>query len=426
MTEMETVSRLLHELWPLMRSLTGDGVRQTHAKLSDVVPLDTFEIPSGTEVFDWTVPDEWRFKEAYVIDPNGNRILDASVNTLHLVNYSMPFSGTVSLDELKEHLYTLPDQPNAIPYVTSYYTRRWGFCLSHNMLSTLPEGQYSVVVDTEFLNGGMTLSEIVLPGDSEKEVFFSTYTCHPSMANNELSGPLTASLLAQRLSNRKKRRYTYRFVFVPETIGAIAYLHRKGEHLKKNMVAGYVVTCTGLDLPFTYQKSRQGDSAADRAAEFALEANGEPFNVRDFVPFGSDERQYCSPGFNLPVGSLMRGPYNTYPEYHTSLDNLDMVTPANILKSVDAYEAICDTLEQNRTYLNLRPHCEPFLTKHNLYQTVNAATQRAQIQTILWLLNLSDSNHDLVAISKRSGTSLQELSEVATILSNASLLKQLD
>ncbi len=421
-----TASKLLHDLWPIMRSITGEGVRETHDILSDIFPLQRLEIPSGTDVFDWTVPKEWRFRDAYVVDPSGRKILDAKENTLHLVNYSAPFEGIVSLEELQEHLYSLPDQPQAIPYVTSYYKQRWGFCIADAVRKELSEGDYKVVIDTDLFPGSMTISEIVLPGESDREVFFSTYTCHTSMANNELSGPVTSILLARRLACRKNRRFTYRFVFLPETIGAIAYLYKKGCALKKCMVAGYVVTCTGLSEKFTYQKSRGGSTAADVAAQHALAGLGVDHDVRDFQPAGSDERQYCSPGFNLPVGSLMRGPYHLYPQYHTSDDNLDLLSVDALIGSVDAYEAICDTLERNRTYENLNPHCEPFLSKHDLYPSVDAAAQRGRIQAMLWLLNLSDSSNDLIAISKRSGIDIGLLSEQAALLENGGLLRCLD
>tara|TARA_Y100001934_G_scaffold151338_1_gene181459 strand:+ start:1568 stop:2881 length:1314 start_codon:yes stop_codon:yes gene_type:complete len=421
-----TASILFDDLWPIMRSITGDGVRETHEILSKIVPMESFEIPSGTEVFDWTVPQEWRFRDAYVIDPNGRKILDAKENTLHLVNYSAPFEGIVPLEELQRHLYSMPDRPGAIPYVTSYYKQRWGFCLPEDMRRSLPQGDYKVVVDTALFDGSMTVSEIVLPGASEREVFFSTYTCHTAMANNELSGPITSILLARRLARRKDRRYTYRFVFLAETIGAIAYLHKTGAQLKENMHAGYVVTCTGLPEKFTYQKSRDGDTAADIAAQHALATLDAAYDVRHFQPAGSDERQYCSPGFNLPVGSLMRGPYHIYPEYHTSDDNLDLLSVDALVGCVDAYEAICDTLERNRRYETLNPHCEPFLSKHDLYPSVDAATQRQRIQAMLWILNQSDSTNDLIAISRRSGIDLELLSEQAHLLEQGGLLQCLD
>jgi aminopeptidase-like protein len=421
-----TASKLLQELWPIMRSITGDGVRETHDILSKIAPLHRYEIPSGTEVFDWTVPQEWRFRDAFVIDPNGRKILDAKENTLHLVNYAAPFEGIVPLEELQTHLYSLPDRPQAIPYVTSYYKQRWGFCIADELRKTLPQGDYKVVVDTEHFQGSMTLSEIVLPGESEREVFFSTYTCHTAMANNELSGPVTAILLARRLAGRKRRRFTYRFAFLPETIGAIAYLHKTGTLLKARMAAGFVVTCTGLLEKFTYQKSRDGNTAADIAAQHALAARDVDYQVREFQPAGSDERQYCSPGFNLPVGSLMRGPYHIYPQYHTSDDSLDLLSVDALIGSVDAYEAICDILERNRTYETLNPHCEPFLSKHNLYPSIDAATQRLRIQAMLWLLNQSDSSNDLIAISQRSGIDIGLLSEQAILLEKGGLLRCLD
>jgi aminopeptidase-like protein len=405
-------------LWPILRSITGEGVRQTHDILSEIVKLERTEVPSGTPVFDWTVPKEWKVNEAYVIDPNGKRILDVRQNNLHLVNYSVPFSGMVSRTELDQHLYSLPDKPDAIPYITSYYSPRWGFCLSQRDRDMLPEGEYQVVVDTELLDGFLTLSEAVLPGESTDEVLISTYTCHPSLANNELSGPLVAAFLYRELARLESRRLTYRFVFLPETIGAITYLYLRGEHLKKHLVAGYVVTCIGDAGDFTYKRSRQSSlsptlALVDRAAEHALEHSQKPHKILGFSPLGSDERQYGSPGFNLPIGSLMRSMYGTYPEYHTSLDNKSFISFEAMAESVEMYLSVMKVLEHNRTYKNLFPYGEPQLGKRGLYETLGRNTIPELSSAVFWLLNYADGEHDLLWIAEKSGYSMELLDKAA-------------
>ena len=411
----DELTQYFDRLWPIMRSLTGDGVRLTHDILAELLPLERTEVPSGTQVFDWKVPQEWVVREAYIINPDGHRILDIQDNTLHLVNYSAPYQGTLSRSDLDQHLYSLPDMPEAIPYVTSYYAPKWGFCLKHTDRLNLPDGDYQVFVDTDFIDGSMTYSEAVLPGDTDEEVFFSTYTCHPSMANNELSGPLVTALLYRHLAALESRRYTYRFVFLPETIGAIAYLSQHGDRLREKMLAGYVVTCIGDPAPFTYKYSRRGNTPADRAAEYVLRGLGP--NKATFVPFvpsGSDERQYCSPGFNLPVGSIMRSMYKTYPEYHTSLDNREFTSFQAMLESAEVYANVCRAIEMNKSYRNLLPYGEPQLGKRGLYPELGASKDTDEFNmAVRWVLNLSDGDHDLLDISKQSGISLQVLNDAA-------------
>lgn len=426
MTRAEELSALeiyFDRLWPILRSITGEGVRQTHDILGELVALERFEIPSGTAVFDWTIPQEWQVREAYVIDPQGKRILDIQDNNLHLLNYSVPFRGTLSLSELNEHLHSLPEQPDAIPYLTTYYKARWGFCLTESQRQTLSDGAYQVVVDTDFSHGSLTLSEAVLPGDSQDEILISTYTCHPSLANNELSGPLVAAFLYQRLAAQTQRRYTYRFVFLPETIGALAYLNMRGAHLRDRLVAGYVVTCAGDAGTFTYKRSRQHNSLADRAAEHILKHLNVASELLDFSPFGSDERQYCSPGFDLPVGSLMRTMYGRYPEYHTSLDNKDFISFAALQGSVDAYEQMLQTLEYNRHYRNLSPYGEPRLDKRGLYESLGHSSVPDLTKTVLWLLSYADGQHDLLDIAAKSGLSVTQLHASAQLCMNADLLE---
>jgi aminopeptidase-like protein len=428
MSLISDLERYFDRLWPLLRSITGEGVRQTHEILREIVALETHEISSGTQVFDWTVPKEWRVDEAYILDPNGKRILDVKDNNLHLLNYSIPFQGVVSKAELNTHLYSLPDKPEAIPYVTSYYAPRWGFCLSQRQRDNLPDGNYQVIVDTELFDGSLTLSEAVLPGESEDEVLISTYTCHPSLANNELSGPLVAAFLYRELQKLDKRRLTYRFVFLPETIGAITYLHLRGEHLKKHLVAGYVVTCIGDAGGFTYKRSRQSSltsdlALVDRAVEHTLKHSGKSYKIIDFSPLGSDERQYCSPGFNLPVGSLMRSMYGTYPEYHTSFDNKEFISFEAMAESVMMYLSIMKTIEATRSYTNLFPYGEPQLGKRGLYETLGRNTIPELSSTVFWLLNYADGNHDLLWIAEKSGYSVALLDKAARACLEAGIVK---
>jgi aminopeptidase-like protein len=373
------------------------------------------------------VPPEWVVHDAHVIDPAGRRILDFRENNLHLLGYSAPFRGVLSRAELDEHLHSLPEQPSAIPYRTSYYAPRWGFCLAHEQRERLPEGDYEVVVDTELrADGSLTIGEAFLPGEEAGEVLVSTYTCHPSLANNELSGPLVSAFLCQRVAGWPRRRLGYRFVFVPETIGAIAYLSSHGDHLRDRLVAGYVVTCIGDPAPFTLKRSRRGNSLADRAAEYVL-AELPKSRIVDFFPSGSDERQYCSPGFNLPVASVMRSMYTTYPAYHTSLDNRDFVSFAAMAESVDVYERILRTLDTNVRLVNTAPYGEPQLGRRGLYPSLGAArTVDERVEAMLWVLNQSDGEHDLLQIAVRSGVPMEEIAAAADDLTRGGLLERAD
>lgn len=412
-------------LWPLPRSLTGEGVRRTHDILAELLPLERIEIPTGTAVFDWTVPQEWVVRGAYVVAPGGRRVIDFADNNLHLVGYSRPFRGKLQRAELDAHLHSLPDRPDAIPYVTSYYAPTWGFCLSHKQRQALPEGEYEVVVDTDLIDGSMTLSECILPGESDREVLISLNTCHPSLASNELSGPLVAALLYRRLAALPRRRLTYRFAFVPETIGAIAYLSLRGEHLREHLVAGYVLTCLGDAGRFTYKLSRQGNSLADRAARHVLAQAAKNPEIIDFFPQGSDERQYCSPGFDLPVGCLTRTMYWRYPEYHTSLDNKDFISFPAMVETVDTCLEICRTLDAEGRYRNLVPFGEPQLGKRGLYPDLGGANEReARVRAQAWLLNLSDGKHSLLDIAERSGERVTVLADIAETCIAAGLLER--
>jgi aminopeptidase-like protein len=421
------IERYFDRLWPLTRSLTGDGVRATHDILSELAPLERTEVPSGSRVLDWIVPPEWVVRDAHVVDPDGRRILDVHENNLHLVGYSVPFRGVLSREELDGHLHSLPAQPTAIPYLTSYYSPHWGFCLAHEQRERLPEGEYEVVVDTELrADGSLTLGEAVLPGEEPGEVLLSTYTCHPSLANNELSGPLVAAFLYRRVAAWPRRRLGYRFVFVPETIGAIAYLARRGDHLRERLLAGYVITCIGDPGPFTLKRSRRGDTLADRAAAYVLGGESD-VRVVDFFPSGSDERQYCSPGFDLPVASVMRTMYGTYPEYHTSLDNRDFISFSAMAESVDTYERILRTLDANVSLLNTYPYGEPQLGRRGLYPSLGSSKETdARAEAMLWILNQSDGEHDLLDIAARSGVPMELIVDAADDLIRAGLLERAD
>ncbi len=423
--DSKLVEEYFDKLWPIFRSITGNGVRETHKILSEIIPLKSLEIPSGTSAFDWEVPKEWSVREAYVIDPKGKRILDIADNNLHLVNYSIPFSGEMTLEEFNKYLHSIPELPEAIPYITSYYEHRWGFCISHRQRQELVDGIYKIHIDTDLFEGSMTISEAILPGKSDQEILFSTYTCHPSLANNELSGPLVTAFLYRALSKHKDRRFTYRFIFGPETIGSIFYLWKRRETIKKKLVAGYMVTCVGDNGKFHYKFSRSGDSVADRAVQYFFRKNRKyQCEFLPFFPWGSDERQYCSPGFNFPVGSLTRTIYGKYPEYHTSLDNKKIISFDSIIETIDVYFQICKTLEMNYKFINQKPYCEPKLDKYDLYSTFSETRKNKEwMNAVRWILNLSDGSNDLLDISEKSEIDIELLHEMALDCQSKKLLK---
>ncbi len=423
---LDEIEELFDRLWPLLRSLTGPGVRATHDILAGLMPLERHEIPSGTRCFDWTVPPEWRPHRAYLLDPEGHKVLDLAENNLHLLNYSTPFRGSLSLEELREHLYSLPRLPEAIPYVTSYYHRTWGFCLPHRKLVSLKPGTYRVVIDTELVEGSLTLSDCLLPGASSREVLLTSYTCHPSLANNELGGMIVLAFLYRRLAQLSRRRYTYRFVLGPETLGSLLYLQEHGEYLRHHLVAGYVLQCLATDHPFHYKCSRPGRSLGDRAARHALAESGRPHRLLDWAPVGGDERQYGSPGFNLPVGSLMRLMYGEYPEYHTSLDDKSLVSMAAIRESIDAVWDILLCLEDNARYQAAVTRGEPMFSKYGLFPSHSWPDQDYDWQrALMWIVNLSDGEHDLMEISRRSRLPLARLRAAAELLVDKGLLEPL-
>lgn len=417
------VMALFDVLFPIARSITGDGVRQTLDILGEMVSIKKMEFPSGRQCFDWVVPQEWNIREAWVEDMRGRRVIDFKDSNLHVVGYSTPVDKVVSRQELLDHLHTLPELPGAIPYMTSYYQPRWGFCLEHNRLPELSGDKYRVRIDSTLEDGSLTMGEGYLQGETSDEIFFSTYVCHPSLANNELSGPIVQTFLYDYLRKRGKTRYSYRFVYCPETIGAIVYLSEFGEELKKRVKAGYVVTCVGDEAPFTYKRSRRGNSLADRAAMHALAYSGREHKVLDWFPQGSDERQYCSTGFNLPMGSLMRSMYGTYPQYHTSLDNRDFISEKGLSGSVKAYIDIIETLEMNGTYVNTNPFCEPNLGRRGLQTTLGGrAKSRLSKKAIKNFLAFSDGTSDLIAIADRMGENLLQYREELSLLVECGLL----
>jgi aminopeptidase-like protein len=416
--------RFATELFPICRSITGNGIRETLTRIQLRVPLNITEVASGTDVFDWTVPKEWNIRDAFIKDASGARIVDFEHSNLHLVGYSTPVHAVMSLGELKEHLFTLPDRPDWIPYRTSYYKRDWGFCLSHNQMLTLADGNYEVCIDSTLDDGSLTYGECYLPGLSTDEVLISTHACHPSLANDNLSGLVVATALAQFLASRNLR-YSYRFLFLPGTIGAITWLAHNRDSIER-IRHGLVLTGIGDSGGFHYKKSRRGDTEMDQAMAHVLRYSAEQSEILEFSPYGYDERQYCSPGFNLPVGCLMRSVWGTYPEYHTSGDNLAFIQPAKLGASLRLCTALVEILEGNRHYQNLSPFCEPQLGRRNLYRPTGGDAIGTDINARLWVLNFSDGQHSLLDIADRSGLPFSAICDAADLLHKSQLLKPLE
>jgi aminopeptidase-like protein len=414
--------QLIAELYPICRSITGEGVRQTLRILQRQIPLEIREVPSGTPVFDWTVPKEWNIRDAYIKNSRGERVVDFRESNLHVVSYSKPIKGTFTLSELRKHLFSLPDRPDWIPYRTSYYTEAWGFCVRHRQLESLTDGEYEVCINATLSDGFLSYGEYLIPGASADEVLISCHVCHPSLCNDNLSGIAVASRLAAHIADMPQHRYSYRFLFIPGTIGSITWLARNETHAGR-IKHGLVVTCVGDTGPFTYKKSRRGDAEIDRAVAHVLKTAHPYYTIQDFFPYGYDERQYCSPGFDLPVGCLMRSPHGSFPEYHTSADNLDFVRADKLEESLGCCQQVVEVLEQNRTYRSLNPKCEPQLGKRGLYAAIGGDKDSAKRQlAMLWVLNLADGAHSLLDIAERSGASFTDIRTAADALLRSGLL----
>ncbi len=414
---------LAKKLFYICRSITGEGVRESLAIIQEEIPgLTIHEVPSGEKCFDWIVPKEWNIRDAYIIDPDGKKIVDFQQSNIHVINYSTPVNQTLSLDELQNHLYSLPEQPDAIPYVTSYYKERWGFCLTHKQRQSLKPGNYQVVIDSSLSQGSLTYGELILPGETEQEILISTYTCHPSLANDNLSGPCVTTFLAKWLMSLKSRRYTYRIVFIPESIGAIVYLSRHYQKMKQNTIAGFVMTCVGDEGAVSYLPSRDENTLADKVALHVLKHTAPDFNHYSFLDRGSDERQYCSPGVDLPVVSIMRSRYGVYPEYHTSLDNLDFITPKGLQVGYELTRLCLECLEGNE-YPKLNVLCEPQLGRRGLYPSISTKETYAQIYNLNNLIAYCDGKRSLLEIADKINVPLWELVKILDQLKKAELIE---
>lgn len=420
----EELHRFAAELFPICRSITGHGMRRTLALIQQRIPLEITEVPTGTPVFDWTVPKEWNIRDAYIQSGDGKRVVDFQHCNLHVVNYSVPVHATLPLAELRQRLFTLPDRPDWIPYRTSYYEANWGFCLSHKRMLALEEGDYEVIIDSVLEAGHLTFGECYMPGRSTDEILISAHACHPSLANDNLSGLAVATFLGQMLSTQP-RRYSYRFLFIPGTIGAITWLALNREAAAR-IRHGLVLACVGDPGGFHYKKSRQGEGEIDRAVAHVLHHCTEGSEVLDFSPLGYDERQYCSPGFNLAVGCLMRSMGGSFPEYHTSADDLDFIRPLQLAGSLRVCAAVLDVLENNERFLSTNPHGEPQLGRRNLYPAAGGGPLAAELPARLWVLNLSDGHHSLLDIAERSGVPFPEIRAAAEILRQGGLLSAVD
>ena len=418
--------QLAKELFPINRSLTGDGVRQTLGILKRELPdLTLHEVPSGTKVFDWTVPQEWKVRQAYIEDEAGNRVVDYEQLNLHVMGYSEPVDRWVDLEELKQYIYVQQGQPEAVPYVTSYYTRRYGFCMSEKQRDSLKPGKYHMVIDSELFDGSLTYGELILPGKEEKEILISTYVCHPSMANNELSGPVLATALAKTLSKQPDRRYTYRFIWIPETIGSITYLSQHLAHMKGHTIAGFVLSCVGDDRTYSYIPTRNGHTLADRVARNVLSFHYPTYHRYTFLDRGSDERQYNAPGVDLPVCVVCRSKYGEYPEYHTSLDDLTVISPEGLQGAYDVYMSMLNALEYNGFY-RIKCLCEPQLGKRGLYPSVSKKGAYDAVKSMVNFIAYADGEKDLIDISNIIGVPISQLIPVITKLTEADLLECID
>ncbi len=414
---------LVSKLYPICRSITGDGVRKTLEILSRYLPIASYEVPTDTKVLDWTIPKEWNINDAWIADASGKRVVDFQASNLHVVSYSVPIRGRMSLRELRLHLHTLPDRPDLVPYRTSYYEETWGFCLSQRQLDTIPDGDYDVCIDSTLAPGSLTYGELVLPGETEEEILVSTHVCHPSLCDDNLTGIAVSVFLARAFAAMPKRRYTMRFVYAPGTIGAIAWLaeHRdRAPHVRH----GLTLTCLGDGHPFTYKRTVDGKAGVDRAAAHVLATSGLDHQTIDFFPYGYDERQYNSPGFRLPVGSLMRGRHGKFPEYHTSADNLRFVSGERMAESLRVCRGIVGVLQGNAVYRNLEPYGEPQLGKRGLYRAIGGTNIPDLQLALLWVLNLSDGGHSLLDVAERAKMDFHAIRVAADALLEHGLLEE--
>lgn len=416
----QQMSELIERLYPITRSITGDGVRETLRIVAEVLPIEIREVPTGTRVLDWTVPREWNIRDAYVADATGQRVIDFRRHNLHVVGYSIPIRRRLSLAELRPHLHSLPDRPALIPYVTSYYKETWGFCLAQADLDRLTEGEYEVVIDSDLKEGSLTYGEWFLPGEIEDEVLISAHTCHPSLANDNLSGIAVAAHLGRSLLGTRPR-YSYRILFAPGTIGSITWLARNEDRVGR-IKHGLVLAGVGDRGNAAYKQTRRGDAEVDRAMVHLLGAAGQPTAVQAFSPWGYDERQYNSPGYDLAVGLLMRTPHGTYPEYHTSADDLAFVRAESLESSLELCRSLVDLLERNRTYRNLSPRGEPQLGRRGLYPSTGGGPAGPDRMAVLWVLNQSDGHHSLLDIAVRSGVPFELIAAAAAALEAVGLL----
>jgi aminopeptidase-like protein len=409
----DKIHKFASELFPLNRSVTGKGLRETLKRISAHIPeIKIKSVPTATKVFDWIVPKEWDVKEAYIITPSGKKICDFSKNNLHLVGYSIPFKGVLTLDELKKNLHTLPNQPNAIPYVTSYYEERWGFCISQNEFNSLQKGNYKVVINSTLFDGELNYGELLIKGHSDKEIFISTYICHPSMANNELSGPCVVTFLAKWLVELPKTNYSYRVIFIPETIGSITYLSQNYKYMKEKIFAGFNISCIGDDRAYSYIPSRNGKTISDLVAKHVLKWIDPTFIKYTWLDRGSDERQYCAPGIDLPIASILRSKYESYPEYHTSLDNLEnVVTPGGLNGGYWAIRKILEAIEKNKKYKSTIL-CEPQMSKRGLYPTISEKKSDKKLSLMMNLISLCDGENSLIEIAEILKVPVWDLYEI--------------
>lgn len=414
---------LVERLFPICRSITGDGVRETLAIIGEHIAIETHEVPSGSKVLDWTVPLEWNIRDAYVADTDGRRLIDFRRSNLHVVNYSVPVRRRMTLTELRPHLHTLPEHPDLVPYRTSYYDETWGFCLTQRQLDALSHGMYDVMIDSTLQPGSLTYGELVVPGRTDSEVLITTHVCHPSLCDDNLSGIAVSVMLAARLSDGPRPERTYRFLYAPGTIGAITWLHRNRDRVP-HISAGLTLTCLGDSHPFTYKRTERGDTLIDHAAEHVLARSGLDHQVIDFFPYGYDERQYNAPGFRAPVGSLMRGRHGRFREYHTSADDLSFVSEQRLAESFEVVARVLSVVDRDRTMVSIEPFGEPQLGQRGLYRALGGVDIPDPQLAMLWILNQSDGAHSLLEVAQRSGIDFDTIAATAAVLEQHGLLRE--